>query len=56
MALINCPECNKEVSDKAASCPICGTAIASNETEPPTPKTCPDGNSEVKEIGTFCPW
>jgi RNA polymerase subunit RPABC4/transcription elongation factor Spt4 len=24
MALINCPECNKEVSDKAKSCPNCG--------------------------------
>lgn len=24
MALINCPECGKEISDKAASCPGCG--------------------------------
>ncbi len=24
MALINCPECNKEISDKAKSCPHCG--------------------------------
>lgn len=24
MALINCPECNKEISDKALSCPNCG--------------------------------
>ena len=24
MALINCPECNKEVSDRAHSCPFCG--------------------------------
>ena len=24
MALIECPECGKEVSDKAASCPNCG--------------------------------
>lgn len=24
MALINCPECGKEISDKAASCPNCG--------------------------------
>ena len=31
MALINCPECGKEISDKAASCPNCGTPI--NETE-----------------------
>lgn len=24
MALMNCPECGKEISDKAASCPNCG--------------------------------
>lgn len=27
MALINCPECGKEISDKAASCPNCGLPI-----------------------------
>lgn len=27
MALINCPECGKEISDKAASCPHCGNPI-----------------------------
>ncbi len=24
MALINCPECSKQISDKAVSCPNCG--------------------------------
>jgi predicted amidophosphoribosyltransferase len=24
MALINCPECTKEISDKVKSCPNCG--------------------------------
>ena len=24
MALINCPECNKEISDSARKCPHCG--------------------------------
>jgi uncharacterized membrane protein YvbJ len=24
MSLINCPECNKEISDKAVKCPNCG--------------------------------
>ena len=24
MALINCPECNREISDKAVTCPHCG--------------------------------
>jgi len=30
MALIKCPECSKEVSDKAVSCPNCGFPIASS--------------------------
>ena len=29
MALINCPECSKEISDSAPSCPSCGAPIAS---------------------------
>ena len=29
MALINCPECSKEISDSAPSCPSCGVPIAS---------------------------
>ena len=28
MALINCPECGNQVSDKAQSCPNCGVVIA----------------------------
>lgn len=27
MALMNCPECGKEISDKAVSCPSCGCPI-----------------------------
>lgn len=27
MALIKCPECNKEISDKAKKCPNCGFPI-----------------------------
>lgn len=27
MALINCPECNKEISNKAQSCPSCGAPL-----------------------------
>lgn len=34
MALINCSECNKEISDKAISCPHCGNPI--NEIQQPT--------------------
>lgn len=32
MAIINCPECGKEISDKAKSCPHCGYPIESKET------------------------
>lgn len=30
MALINCPECGKQVSDKANACPNCGYPIAAS--------------------------
>lgn len=33
MALINCSECGKEVSDKAAACPHCGNPIATEKIE-----------------------
>ena len=31
MALINCPECNKEISDKAEICPHCGYKLPKQE-------------------------
>lgn len=31
MALIKCPECGKEISDRAASCPNCGYPITSRK-------------------------
>ena len=31
MALINCPECSTEVSDRAPTCPKCGSPIAIKE-------------------------
>lgn len=30
MAIIKCPECGKEVSDKARVCPYCGIPIDTN--------------------------
>ena len=30
MALIKCPECSKEISDKAISCPHCGFGLNTN--------------------------
>lgn len=31
MSLINCPECNKEISDKAKCCPNCGYELPKSE-------------------------
>jgi tellurium resistance protein TerD len=31
MALINCPECSREISDKAEACPQCGCPIAKRQ-------------------------
>lgn len=33
MAMINCPECSKEVSDRASACPNCGCPINVTESE-----------------------
>lgn len=38
MALINCPSCSKPVSDKASSCPHCGTNLTQIASEVITPK------------------
>ena len=39
MALINCPECNKEISDKAGACPNCGLPL--EKLLPVTPPSTP---------------
>lgn len=44
MALIKCTECDREVSDKASSCPGCGSPIAATPetTKPVRVKTSED--------------
>lgn len=37
MALIKCPECQREVSDSAASCPNCGKVINASNAQPAQP-------------------
>lgn len=46
MALVKCPECGKEISDKAASCPNCGCP-ASEFKKPSVPE---DTRSELDRI------
>ena len=43
MALINCPECGKQVSTEAQACPACGYPIA--EKQAPTPAAPPAGGA-----------
>ena len=41
MALINCPECDCEVSDQAAACPSCGYPVAEGvepQSQTPAPR------------------
>jgi len=51
MALITCPECGKEVSDKATSCPNCGSPLndASNQ------KFCKHCGSNIDKECIICP-
>ena len=52
MALIKCPECNKEISDMASACPCCGYPI-SNTKKPIIGKmtlACPNCGYYVGEI------
>jgi len=38
MALIKCPECEKEISDQAPTCPHCGAPLKQTESNPTTIK------------------
>ena len=49
MALINCPECGKEVSSVAMSCPSCGHPIA-EPNQPPTQTLPPKWNPGVAAV------
>lgn len=52
MSLIKCPECGKEISDKAISCPMCGypTKEISYELQPPPSTT---GMNVCPKCGNF---
>lgn len=48
MALIKCPECGKEISDKAISCPNCGMPF-------PAKKYCKYCGGQIDENCVICP-
>lgn len=51
MAMINCPECGKEVSDKATSCPNCGAPLSVHKQT----KFCKHCGEEIDKDCVICP-
>jgi len=56
MSMINCPECNKEISDKAKNCPNCGYEFEEmmfckfcGEKIPVSSKVCPKCEKQLEE-------
>jgi len=47
MAIIDCVECGKQISDKAAACPHCGNPMAAKAA--PTPIETRDGGAVTTE-------
>lgn len=47
MSIINCPECGKEISDKAASCPNCGAVVKK--------KFCQHCGKQIDNDCVICP-
>jgi ribosomal protein L40E len=41
MALINCPECEARISDRAVACPHCGYPLATESLRPEVPLLAP---------------
>lgn len=50
MALINCPECGKEISDQAASCPNCGAPTKKGDF-----KYCQHCGEQIDKECVVCP-
>ncbi len=53
MALIKCPECGKEISDKANSCPSCGYPINSTQVETEQDRVNVRGKNKGKDFLTL---
>lgn len=52
MGLINCAECNKQISEKAGSCPNCGHPLASSDQ--PAAEQKSTSKPEKKSAGIGC--
>lgn len=49
MALIDCPECSRQISDKAAACPHCGCPAKAAQPEPVKPPSDPPAQAPVQQ-------
>ena len=58
MALLKCPDCERDVSDKAASCPNCGSPISTNQITVPTSASAMNQNSPTisAEVSSLLPF
>lgn len=58
MALINCPECSKEISDQSISCPNCGYPVKqkSVSSPPPLPTHQVTQGKKIKEDKAVSPF
>jgi hypothetical protein len=50
MALINCPECGRQVSTEAPACPACGFPVAARSSPKPAPAPAPRTPAAAGEI------
>lgn len=60
MALINCPECNMQISDSASSCPHCGAPLKPAQqvvSNPQADQVCPETHlTKAILVTIFCCW
>ena len=55
MALINCSECGKQISDKASSCPSCGNPMDKSSITYPTSRPISTISTNSEENLLHCP-
>ena len=55
MALIQCKNCGKDVSDRAKVCPHCGTQLIEDEVTQPQPIICEECGAEIPQGVDSCP-
>lgn len=55
MAIIQCRNCGRQISDKAAVCPGCGAGQVEEQFQSPATRTCEECGEQVPEASRECP-